>query len=66
MFKQAKKQLVPALRNDAITMYTKEELGSIENALINIEPFIEYKKSEFAKKWFTTFSDYKINQINLI
>ena len=40
MFKNAKKQ----------KMYSKQELGSIENALINIEPFVEYKKSEFAKK----------------
>lgn len=39
LYKQAKKQ----------KQYTKQELGNIENALINIEPFIEYKKSEFLK-----------------
>ena len=41
LFKNAKKQKT----------YTKQELGSIENALININPFVEYKKGEFAKKW---------------
>ena len=39
LFKTAKKQKT----------YSKHELGQIENALENIEPFIEYKKKEFAK-----------------
>ena len=39
LFKQAKKQ----------KSYSKHELDQIENALENIEPFIDYKKSEFAK-----------------
>jgi len=39
MFKKAKKD----------KEYSRDQLGEIDNALANVQPFIDYKKAEFVK-----------------